>query len=238
MAERQRADDQLGFVLHTYPYAETSLIVDVFTRAYGRVVLVAKGARRPRSSMRGLLAAFQLVSFSWSGRGEVKTLVRAEWLGGHPALQGEALLCGFYLNELLLRLIARADPHEALFDHYSRAIERLAEGAPPGPCLRWFEKRLLIELGYAMRLRSTSSGEVIDPEALYTYEPEAGASHADGRSDLLSIHGQTLVDLERDQYSDPRSQQEAKLLMRMLLNHRLEGRSMLTRQVFRELQNL
>lgn len=238
MAERQRAEDQLGFVLHAYPYAETSLIVEAFTRSRGRVVLVAKGARRPRSALRGLLAAFQLVTLSWAGRGEVKTLMRAEWQGGHPTLHGEALLCGFYLNELLLRLIARDDPHEALFDHYARVIERLADGAPPGPSLRWFEKRLLIELGYAMRLRSTSQGEVIESEAIYTYEPEAGPTRAAGSSERLSIHGQTLLDLDADEYADPRSQQEAKQLMRMLINHRLESRPMLTRQVFRELQNL
>ncbi len=238
MAERQRADDQLGFVLHSYPFSETSLIVETFTRAYGRIVLLAKGARRPRSAIRGLLGAFQLLALSWSGRGEVKTLMRAEWLGGHRALQGEALLCGFYLNELLLRLIARDDPHETLFDHYSRAIERLAEGRPSGPCLRWFEKRLLLELGYAMRLRSTRSGEEIRPEALYTYAPEEGASVAQASEDGLCIHGKTLIDLEGDDYADPRSQNEAKQLMRMLINHRLEHRPMLTRQVFRDLQNL
>lgn len=238
MTERQRADDQVGFVLHTYPYAETSLIVDAFTRAFGRVALVAKGARRPRSAMRGVLAAFQLLALSWSGRGEVKTLMRVEWLGGNPALRGEALLCGFYLNELLLRLIARDDPHETLFDHYARVIERLAEGAQPGPCLRWFEKRLLIELGYAMRLRSTRAGEPIEPEALYTYEPEAGASHAAGRTEEFCVRGQTLIDLDRDDYADARSQLEAKQLIRMLISHRLESRPMLTRQVFRELQNL
>lgn len=238
MAERQRADDQLGFVLHSYPFSETSLIVETFTRAYGRIVLLAKGARRPRSAIRGLLGAFQLLALSWSGRGEVKTLMRAEWLGGHRALQGEALLCGFYLNELLLRLIARDDPHETLFDHYSRAIERLAEGSPSGPCLRWFEKRLLLELGYAMRLRSTRSGEEIRPEALYTYAPEEGASVAEASEDGLCIHGKTLIDLEGDDYADPRSQNEAKQLMRMLINHRLEHRPMLTRQVFRDLQNL
>lgn len=238
MAERQRADDQIGFVLHSYPYSETSLIIETFTRTHGRVVLLAKGARRPRSAMRGVLGAFQLLTLSWSGRAEVKTLVRAEWLGGHPALRGEALLCGFYLNELLLRLIARDDPHETLFDYYAKAIERLAEGGAPGPCLRWFEKRLLLELGYAMRLRSTRSGEEILPHAVYTYAPEEGALPASPGDDGLCVHGKTLIDLERDDYDDMRSHNEAKQLMRMLINHRLDHRPMLTRQVFRDLQNL
>jgi len=105
MSERRPRDNQEAYVLHTYPYRETSLLLDVFTRAAGRVTLVARGARRPRSAMRGVLLSFQPVQLGWYGKGEVRTLTRAEWIGGQPLLQGEALLCGFYLNELLLRLL-------------------------------------------------------------------------------------------------------------------------------------
>src|SRR3954471_10778980 len=101
-----------GFVLHSYPYRETSLLVEVLTRGSGRMSVVARGARRPRSPTRGALMAFQPLSLSWYGKGEVKTLGEAEWIGGQPLLTGEALLCGFYLNELLVKLLAREDPHE------------------------------------------------------------------------------------------------------------------------------
>lgn len=238
MAERHRVDNQHAFVLHTYPYSETSLIVEALARESGRVVMIAKGARRPRSALRGVLVAFQPVALSWSGRGEMRTLLRAEWIGGHPLLHGEQLLCGFYLNELMLRLLARDDPHERLFDHYEAVIERLSRRSPPGPSLRWFEKRLLEELGYAVAFDASARGEGIEAESLYTFHPESGAAPAPPAGTGLMVHGRTLIDLARDEYADPRTQQEAKLLMRFLINHRLEQAPMHTRQIFRDLQNI
>src|SRR5579871_1289014 len=137
--EASRVDDERAFVLHSYPYSETSLIVDCFTARYGRVPLVARGARRPRSALRGLLLAFQPLALGWAGRGEVRTLVRAEWIGGVPRPHGRALWCGFYLNELLMRLLARDDAHERLFDTYATAIERISSRRDLEPVLRWFE---------------------------------------------------------------------------------------------------
>ena len=106
-----RRDDQPAFVLHTYAYRETSLIVEAFTFEYGRVAMVARGAKRPRSELRGLLQGFQPLLLSWAGQQELKTLIKAEWRGGLPLVGGSALLCGFYLNELLLKLLPREDPH-------------------------------------------------------------------------------------------------------------------------------
>ena len=103
-AQPLRHDDQPGFVLHAYPYRETSLIVEAFTPDFGRIALVARGAKRPRSELRGLLQGFQPLLLSWSGQNELKTLLNAEWRGGLPRVGGGALLCGFYLNELLLKL--------------------------------------------------------------------------------------------------------------------------------------
>ena len=119
-------DARAGFVLHSYPFRETSLIVEAFTRDHGRVALVARGARRPRSSLRGVLSPFQPLLLSWSGRSELRTLVRAESQNGHLALAGETLMCGFYLNELLLKLLPRDDPHERLYDAYQHTLAGLA----------------------------------------------------------------------------------------------------------------
>src|SRR5471032_2445213 len=116
---RARQDTQAAFLLHSYPYRETSLVIETFTRGHGRVAMVARGARRPRSALRGVLLAFQPLLVSWSGRSELRTLHKAEWQGGLPQLKGEALLCGFYLNELLLKLLPRDDPHEQLYQTYS-----------------------------------------------------------------------------------------------------------------------
>jgi len=240
VATRARAGVELqpAFVLHTWPYSETSLLVDVFSRGHGRVVLVAKGARRPTSSYRGLLIAFVPIAVAWSGRGEVRTLTRAEWVGGMPLPKGENLLCGFYLNELLMRLLAREDPHEALFGHYVQALEALAAGASAAPVLRIFERSLLGELGYAMTLTHTAAGEPIVADAHYTYEPDRGARPASSAaSGAVVVHGRTLLDLAAGALDDPRTAHEAKLLMRHLINHRLDGRALLSRQVFQDMQS-
>ena len=152
---RDRHDDEPAFVLHAYPYKETSVIVEAFTEAAGRVPMVAKGARRPRSELRGLLQAFQPLALSWAGTGELKTLVKAEWRGGLPLPTGAALLCGFYLNELLLKLLPREDPHPALYAEYAATLHALTRDVRPSTqaaTLRGFELRLLAELGYALPL--------------------------------------------------------------------------------------
>ncbi|MDP1896582.1 MAG: DNA repair protein RecO, partial [Sulfurimicrobium sp.] len=109
---KTRQEDQPAYVLHTYPYRETSLIVEVFSQNHGRLPLMARGARRPKSAVRGLLLSFQPLQLNWFGKNELRTLHSAEWQGGQPLLQGMALMCGFYLNELLLKLLHRDDPHE------------------------------------------------------------------------------------------------------------------------------
>ena len=148
----KRVDGQAAYVLHLHPYSETSLVVDVFTRDHGRVPLLARGARRPRSAMRGMLMSFQPLELGWFGGGEVKTLAKAEWLGGMPLLGGRCLLLGYYLNELLLKMLPREDAHGALFDAYASALRALAEGGADAPELRRFEKTLLKELGYGLTL--------------------------------------------------------------------------------------
>ena len=115
--EQSRVTEQPGFVLHSYPYRETSLIIDVLTRDHGRIALVAKGAKRPHSALRGVLQTFQPLSLAWLGKGELRTLTKAEWVGGLRPLEGDALLSGFYLNELLVKFCARDDPHDKLFQH-------------------------------------------------------------------------------------------------------------------------
>ena len=172
---RRRAEHEPGFVLHAYPYKETSLIVEAFTRNFGRVGLLARGARRPRSAMRGVLLAFHPLHLTWSTSAELGTLMSAEWGGGQASLSGIGLMCGFYINELLLRLLPRDDPHEALFDAYAKALGRLAAGDAQASILRGFERRMLAELGYAPVLdRDAANGAQIDAAKHYAYEAERG----------------------------------------------------------------
>jgi DNA repair protein RecO (recombination protein O) len=239
MSEKSRQDARDAFVLHSYPYRETSLLLETFTRPFGRMTMVARGARRPRSALRGTLLSFQPLALSWFGKGEVRTLVRAEWRGGQPLLRGESLLCGFYLNELLMRLLPREDAHDLLFDRYLAALRQLAHGAESGPVLRAFEKALLKELGYAMTLDlDGNGGRGIDPHKRYSYDPERGPLEASGPAPEPLVSGQTLLDMARDDYTDPLTQQQSKLLMRRLINHRLEYQPLKSRQIFRELLQL
>jgi DNA repair protein RecO (recombination protein O) len=239
MAERARQESREALILHSYPYRETSLLLEVFARGFGRVSMVARAARSPRSTLRGVLLAFQPLTLSWFGKGEVRTLAHAEWIGGHPRLQGEALMCGFYLNELLLRLLPREDPHDALFARYREALRRLASPGDSAPVLRSFERALLKEMGYAMPLeRDSANGSAIDPAKHYRYDPERGPVEIDSAAADVAVSGRTLLDMARDDYSDPQTQQQAKALMRTLLNHRLEYQPLKSRRIFRDLLGL
>jgi DNA repair protein RecO (recombination protein O) len=236
-AHKHRLEDQPAFVLHSYPYRETSLVLEVLSRNCGRVALVARGARRPRSALRGLLMGFQPLTMSWFGKHELRTLHSAEWQGGQPQLQGTALLCGFYLNELLLNLMARDDPHEQLFDYYQQTLQRLAHEQDHAATLRCFEKHMLQELGYALLLEhEADSGKPIEPTAHYRYVIEHGASC--DAEEGLPILGKTLQDMATDDYRDPLSAQQSKQLMRMLLNHHLAGKTLHTRELIKDLQKL
>ena len=238
--DRQRRDAQPAFVLHTYPYRETSLVVETFTRSFGRVGLVARGARRPKSALRGLMMAFQPLLLSWAGKSELRTLHKAEWQGGIPQLRGLGLMCGFYLNELLMKFLAREDPHEMLFDLYQDAIAALAREPEPACVLRRFEKYLLKEMGYALILdREAESGRPIDPGKRYTYVVERGPVLLDRGMDApVEISGQTLIELERDSFSDAATLAQSKLLMRFLVNHYLGDQQLHTRQLLREMQQI
>ena len=236
---KRRAELEPGFVLHAYPYKETSLIVEAFTRRHGRVGLLARGARRPRSAMRGVLLAFHPLRLTWSASAELGTLMSVEWGGGQKALAGVGLMCGFYINELLLRLLPREDAHETLFDAYGEALTRLAAGTPQAAILRSFERRMLAELGYAPVLdRDAANGAAIEPDKRYAYEAERGPVET-RRSDGDSvISGRTLLDMAADDYDDARTREEARRLMRALIADRLGGQALHTRAVLSELQDL
>jgi len=237
-AIKQRIQDEPAFILHSYPFRETSLLLEVFSRNHGRLPLVARGARRPRSALRGLLMNFQPLRLAWFGKGEVRTLHAAEWQGGQPQLQGTALLCGFYLNELLLNLMARDDAHESLFDYYQQTLQRLAHEQDHAATLRCFEKHLLQELGYALQLdREADSGRPIAPVAQYRYVVERGAlPESPDAPEGLTVLGKSLQDMAADDYRDPVSARQGKQLMRMLLNHYLDGKVLHTRELIKDLQ--
>lgn len=239
-SRHNRQQDEPAFILHSHPFRETSLLLDVFSRQHGRLAIVARGARRPRSALRGVLMGFQPVTLSWFGKGEVRTLHSAEWQGGQPYLQGTALMCGFYLNELLVNLLARDDAHESLFDYYRDTLQRLAHETDHAATLRRFEKHLLQELGYALELqREAGSGRPVSAAGDYRYVIEHGViPEPDNRHDQqgFPVSGRTLLAMAADDYVDPQVAQQSKQLMRMLLNHLLGGKALHTRELVKDLQ--
>ena len=246
-AKSVRHKDQAGYVLHSYPYQETSLIVEVFTREYGRVAMVAKGAKRPHSPLRSVLMPFHALTLDWSGRSDLKTLRSAEWRGAFRSLSGRALICGFYLNELLLKLIHRDDPHDALFDTYEQTLCALLEGAghasEQAVVLRCFEKRLLSELGYGLILDyDAESQQPLQPQCRYRYMidrgPVASAAQPPVNGSGLELLGQTLIDMNDGNYASALTQQQSKSLMRLLIGHYLGNQTLHSRQLLIDLQDL
>jgi DNA repair protein RecO (recombination protein O) len=243
-----------GYVLHTYPYRETSLILQVWTEKHGRLGIVAKGARRPKSASRAVLVPFQALSLDWFGRGELRTLKTAEPASPATPLGGASLMSAFYLNELLLKLTTRDDPHEGLFAAYDRAIcelravSRAEAGAPDPrtanlePVLRRFELSLLQELGYALQLsREAGTQAPIVAEREYFYVVERGpiaAGEGSAPSNAVKLSGQTLIDLERGDFEHAPTVAQSKQLMRLLINHSLNGQELATRTLVRDLQRL
>jgi len=240
----QAARDHLQrcFVLHQRNFSNTSLILDIFSVAHGRLAVLAKGARqhrRGRPAGSEILQPFRPLWLSWSGRGEVKTLVRYEAAGSAAELPGKILYCGFYLNELLVRLLRRGDAHENLFAFYAAALTALAAGEDVETMLRHFELRLLREIGYAVELdREAGSGRPVVPGRWYVYEQESGlraAGTGDGRHALA---GELLLSLAAGEPLSGPAAKAAKLLTRRLLAPYLGARPLQSRELFRQHRDL
>ncbi len=192
-----RVADEPAYVLHHYDWSESSLILEVWSRQHGRLALVAKGAKKPTSQFRPVLLPLQPLRLTWGGDAEVRTLKAAHWQGGHVMPTGEALLSGYYLNELLMRLLVRDDAHPALFDHYGQAVAGLASGAGAQQAvLRAFELLLLRELGWLPGLDSEGlTLTPLQPAGRYTLVPETGLRHA-GEQEALALTGAQWMALQ------------------------------------------
>lgn len=234
----QRIDAQPAFVLHQYPYRETSRLLEVFSRDHGRLAVVARGAQRPGSQLRAVLLGFQPVVLSWFGTGEVKTLHSAEWRGGIPQPTGLPLLCGFYLNELLLRLLPRDEPHPILFSAYFEAVRDLASGEKDSvePILRNFERQLLQATGYGPQWRVTSGGVPVLPELEYAFLPGQGIVPA--RADHPRYEGSALLAFANGEIQSEKVLGPSKMLMRQAFSAILGDEPLHTRQLLLDLQKL
>lgn len=241
-----------AYVLHQYDWSESSLIVDLFTRDAGRVVVAAKGAKRPTSQLRAVLMPFQriVVSLARTARdessSEVHNLRGAEWAGGPASCGGDALLAGFYLNELLLKLLARDDPHPALWDAYAATLPWLG-AADEAAALRAFELVLLAETGHLPDLtRITATLERVDATRRYQLRPEAGlvaslqdADASMAGSDCLALQTALAArDLDALRAACRPCEPALRRQLRQWLAYHLGSATLRTRELVRELQAL
>lgn len=220
---------QPAYILHRRPYANSSLLLECFTASGGRFPAIARGGRTA-----ALLQPFTPLIIAWRGRGEVKTITACEQDGALPGLAGRTLFCGFYLNELLMRLLGRSDSHGQLFRHYGETLHRLADGSQIDTCLRRFERLLLHELGYGLMLDfDAETGAAIDPTRRYRYQPETGPMPAQAQG--FSVQGTTLLALAADQPMEGEATREARALMRHVLARYLGRQPLKSRELFQAL---
>ncbi|MFO1422575.1 MAG: DNA repair protein RecO [Candidatus Competibacteraceae bacterium] len=225
---------QPAFVLHRRPYRDTSLLLEVFSQDHGRVSLVARGAVGPRSRLKGLLQPFAPLLLSWAGAGELATLTAAEEAGLPASLPPHRVLAGLYVNELLMRLLPRLDPHPSLFAAYPLLLAELATAVGEEPPLRRFEKCLLDELGYGLTLDCEAvSGTPIVAEERYCYVLDRGPLAASPSEVGVPISGRGLLALRDGILNDPAVLREVKRLTRAALAVQLRGRALKTRELYR-----
>ena len=220
-----------AYVIHNRPFRETSLIVEAFTREHGRIAVVARGAKSARSRWRNVLQPFRPLLLSWSQKSDLGTLTAADQVASPPALQGQALYCGLYLNELLMRLLHRGDPHAEVFERYRLMLSELASEAPPQPLLRVFEKHLLEAIGYAMLLdREYGNGAYIHPDHWYDYQPQRGPVLCAG-PDNGRVSGAALLALHTENLQSEHLP-ELRMLMRGIIGYHLGDRPLASLSLF------
>jgi DNA repair protein RecO (recombination protein O) len=220
---------QPAFILHHRPYRETSLLLDVFSQDHGRVALIAKGIRKNRSPLRALLQPFFPLLLSWQGRSELMTLQIAEPQGAPIHLQGECLLSGFYLNELLSRLLQKYDPHPQLYTIYHHTLLELDGIELQQKHLRLFEKKLLHELGYGLQLQ-----QPFVSDRFYRFYPDQGFELYENNTleHGMIFSGKSLLALAHEQLNDDESLRDAKRLMRIALGIILGPMPLHSRKLF------
>jgi len=233
-----KVEQQQAYVIHTKPFRDTSLLVECFTREYGRISLVAKGARKPKNHQRSLLQPFQLLSINWQGRGGLKTMTGAESIGTSHFLKSDHLYGGLYINELFLHLLAIEDVAEYLFDQYHCLLNDLSRQVALEPVLRQFEFIFLQELGYGIDFNvDAHTGESISSDKNYLYYPAQGFI----KTDLVSgdhgiqFSGEILNKIVRNESSNTDVLKASKQLTRATIDFLLEGKPLKSREFFRQL---
>jgi len=229
----KRIDNQPGFILKSQAFKETSVIHQVFTRDYGLLSVISKGSRTKNSKHGSLLQPFRSLLISWVGKSDLKTLVTAEDRDNISQLSGSSLYCGFYVNELVLNLLHKHDPHSALFDAYERVVNQLSIESKLEPSLRQFEKHLLDETGYGLVLdHEGNSAKAIQSDMRYVYKLGCGAIAESNTNHPDIIFGSALINLKSNQLTNKTELTQVKRLMRRLIDVQLDGKILKSRDLF------
>lgn len=229
-----RVQLQPSYVLHGRAFRESSQLLEIFSRDHGRVGVVARGARGARSRWRGVLQPFRPLLASWQGRGELATLTGADQVAAPPPLVGDALYCGLYVNELVMRLTHRGDPHPELFEHYRETLGALSSGDGLQVALRLFEKHLLDAAGFGLSLEFEAGTEVPLQENLrYAYRPGEGATRVGtNAAEAGTIRGQALLALEAG-HPEPEDLPALRDMMRAVIRFHLGDRPLASDALYR-----
>jgi DNA repair protein RecO (recombination protein O) len=238
MSGTERIEFEATFVLHARPYRESSQIIEVLGQNHGRIGIVARGSRRPKSRWKSILRPFQPMRMSWSGRGSLQTLRAAETTSSSLPFTGLRLMSGYYINELLIALLHRNDPHPNLFAYYGAVLAELAAGEELEPALRRFELALLAEIGYGLVTDcDAASGLPLRADHSYEYVADQGPLPvAPGTVGDFVISGADLMAIGKGDFDHPERLLIAKRLLRKKLNWCLGGRPLKTRQVMASMQ--
>jgi DNA repair protein RecO (recombination protein O) len=236
MTSHRRVQQQPGYILHHRPFQDSSQILDVLSRDHGKLSIVARGARGAKSRLRGVLRPFMPLSLSWVQRTGLGTLTGAEVHGAPLSLTGDALLSGYYVNELLLHFLHKHDPQPYIFSIYEHTIRSLVGAADVAPVLRDFEVELLRDLGYALNFDvEAGSHEPLDAEKFYKYRVERGPVCVDESDDPLVLSGATLQAISRRQFDTPEVLRAANRLLRDVIAFHLDGKELKSRKVLVDL---
>jgi DNA repair protein RecO (recombination protein O) len=238
MIAPQRIQNEPAWLLHHRPFRDSSQILDILSLDQGRLAVVAKGSRGAKSKLRGILRPFLPLQLSWFIRSDLGTLTGAEMNGAPLSLSGDALLSGYYVNELILKLLHRHDPQPEIFAAYSRTIERLAGGKEVAAYLRQFEIELLRVLGYALNLdHDTETTEPLRPQQQYEYRVEQGLVPVSDRDGPMVFRGAEIDAIRNQQFADPAVLKNAGSLLRNVIAYHLDGKELKSRKVLKDMRN-
>lgn len=236
MSGSRRVQQQPAFLLHYRPFRDTSLLLDVFSRDHGKLALVARGARSGKSRLKGLLRPFMPLRMSWLLRTDLGTLTGAEIDGQPLTLSGDALLSGYYINELVLHFLHRHDAQPEAFAAYQQTVSLLAAAEDPSPVLRNFEIELLRLLGYALNFEHDAVSHAdIDASANYEYRADQGPVQVSRDNGPMVFSGELIIAIREHRFGEPEVQRAANRLLRNVVSHHLAGKELKSRKVLVDL---